>query len=56
MEILNAAGATIAPAQTLASFQGGVYLKYALEGTVTVRISQLCKGKGDAMLNAIFFD
>ena len=58
VSVLHAATNTsAAPTQVVADFQGGVYLRYGnLSGDVRIRVSQLCAGRGDAMLNAVFFD
>lgn len=58
VSVLHAAtNASVAPTQVVKSFQGGVYLRYGkLSGDVRIRVSQLCAGRGDAMLNAVFFD
>jgi hypothetical protein len=42
--------------QVVKDFSGGIYLRYRLAGPVTLRVAQLCGGRGDAMINAIFFD
>jgi hypothetical protein len=56
VSILDASGALLAPVQTLREFEGGSYLRFKLSGSVVVRVEQLCAGRGDAMLNALFFD
>ena len=53
---LAATGALLAPVQQLGSFTNGTYLKYQLRGSVRVVVRQSCSGRGDAMLNALFFD
>lgn len=56
VSILDSSGAALAPAQELRAFGGGVYIRYRLSGSVVVRVSQMCGQRGDAMVNAIFFD
>eukprot|EP01047_Picozoa_sp_COSAG01_P057043 COSAG01_NODE_6547_length_3613_cov_6.407513_1_plen_609_part_00 len=55
--LLNASTDTpVVPMQVLEKFSGGVYLRYNVRGDITIRIAQACAQRGDAMLNAIFFD
>ena len=44
--------------QVLSDFEGGVYMRYNISGggDVRIRVSEVCAQRGDAMLNAIFFD
>ena len=56
VSVLDASGALLAPAQTLSTFEDGSYLRFKLSGSAVVRVSQLCAGHGDAMVNALFFD
>ena len=53
----SASGDLVAPAQQLKDFEGGVYLRFGpLHGNVTMRLAESCAGRGDTMLNAVFFD
>ena len=57
IELLDkASGALIAPAQEMVDFKRGTYLRYKLNGSVVLRVSQVCPQRGDAMVNALFFD
>ena len=59
---MNADGAAatqlLAPSQLAqgAPLKGGLYLRFRVSGSVVVRVSQACARRGDAMLNAVFFD
>ena len=46
----------LAPEQTVEHFEGGVYLRFRVSGSVSVEVSQLCPERGAAMLNALMFD
>ena len=52
-----AAGALLAPAELVSDFGGGVWYHYRrLSGSVVVRLSAVCRGRGgDLMLNGLFF-
>ena len=57
IEVLHAStNATTAPMQVLSSFDTGVYARYNVSGDVRVRVAEVCAQRGDAMLNALFFD
>jgi hypothetical protein len=49
-------GALVAPAQSVTSFKQGQYLRFKLRGSVVLRVRQLCSQRGDAMINALFWD
>ena len=42
--------------QVLSSIDTGVYARYNVSGDVRVRVAEVCAQRGDAMLNALFFD
>lgn len=57
IEVLHAStNASAAPMQVLSSFDAGVYARYNVSGDVRVRVAEVCAQRGDAMLNALFFD
>ena len=57
IEVLRAStNESAAPIQVLSGFEGGVYARYNVSGDVRVRVAEVCAQRGDAMLNALFFD
>lgn len=57
IEVLHAStNASAAPMQVLSEFGEGVYARYHLSGDVRIRVAEVCAQRGDAMLNALFFD
>lgn len=57
VEIVDRSGdQLVAPAQVMSEFKAGRYLRYKLQGSVVLRVAQLCSQRGDAMLNALFWD
>ena len=57
VEVLDrSSGALVAPAQPMGDFKAGRYLRFKLRGSVALRVRQLCAQRGDAMINALFWD
>lgn len=57
VEVLDGlSGGLIAPAQRMSDFKHGRYLRFKLRGSVVLRVRQLCAQRGDAMINALFWD
>ena len=57
IEILDRHGdELVAPAQQMSNFKQGQYLRFKLRGSAVLRVGQVCSQRGDAMINALFWD
>ena len=57
IEILDRhGGELVAPAQQMSNFKQGQYLRFKLRGSAVLRVGQVCSQRGDAMINALFWD
>lgn len=57
IEVMDrSSGSLVAPGQSVTEFKQGRYLRFKLRGSVVLRVRQLCSQRGDAMINALFWD